>query len=100
MVLDQTCERKKILFRIEHTRNSLLNSKDSTAIINGMLLCWKGIDLSNGFAQICEKCHRDLIDAKLPALSLCNLMWLGDVPLELQDLTLSEQKLIALESDR
>ena len=61
-----------------------------------MLLYWKAIDLSSGCAAICEKCHDKLSSNKLRALSLSNLMWLGDVPPELQCLTLSEQKLIAL----
>ena len=77
-------------------RQSLVNSKDSSAIINKMLLYWKAIDLSSGCATICEKCHDKLSSNKLGALSLNNLMWLGDVPPELQCLTLSEQKLIAL----
>ena len=61
-----------------------------------MLLCWKAIDLASGCAAICEKCHDKLSRNNLRALSLTNLMWLGDVPPELQCLTLSEQKLIAL----
>ena len=61
-----------------------------------MLLCWKAIDLSNGCATVCEKCHDKLSTNKRRALSLSNLMWLGDVPPELQCLTLPEQKLIAL----
>ena len=31
----------------------------------------------------------------MPVLSLNNLMWIGDIPPELQRLTLTEQKLIA-----
>jgi hypothetical protein len=77
-------------------RQSLVNSRDSSAIINKMLLYWKAIDLSSGCATICEKCHDKLSSNKLRALSLANLMWLGDVPPELQCLTLPEQKLIAL----
>ena len=61
-----------------------------------MLLYWKAIDLFSGCATICEKCHDKLSNNKLRTVSLTNLMWLGDVPPELQCLTLSEQKLIAL----
>ena len=61
-----------------------------------MLLYWKAIDLASGCATICEKCHDKLSSNKLRSLSLNNLMWLGDVPPELQCLTLPEQKLIAL----
>ena len=77
-------------------RQSLVNSKDSSAIINKMLLYWKAIDLPSGCAAICGKCHDKLSSNKLQALSLTNLMWLGDVPPELHCLALSEQKLIAL----
>ena len=77
-------------------RQSLVNSKDISAIINKMLLYWKAIDLSSGCATICEKCYDKLSTNKLRALSVTNLTWLGDVPPELQCLTLSEQKLIAL----
>ena len=76
--------------------DSPVNSKDSSAIINKMLLCWKAIDLFSGCATICEKCHDKLSSNKLRALSLSNLMWFGDVTPELQCLTLPEQKLIAL----
>lgn len=61
-----------------------------------MLLCRKGIDLQSGNVQLCNKCYSDLLNNKLPSLSLSNLMWIGDIPQELQDLTLPEQKLIAL----
>ena len=81
---------------MEPIRQLLINSNESSAVINRMLLCWKAIDLANGCAHICEKCHDKLTSNKLRGLSLANLMWLGDVPPELQCLTLPEQKLIAL----
>ena len=81
---------------VEPIRQLLINSKESSAVINRMLLCWKAIDLSSGCAPICEKCHDKLSSTKLRGSSLANLMWLGDVPPELQCLTLPEQKLIAL----
>ena len=65
-------------------------------MINKMLLYWKAIDLFSGCTAICEKCYEKLSSNKLRALSLSNLMWLGDVPPELQCLTLPEQKLVAL----
>lgn len=77
-------------------RHRLSNSKQTSAIINGMLLYWKAIDLFDGLATICEKCHSQLILGKIPLFSLNNLMWLGDVPSALESLTITEQKLIAL----
>ncbi|CAF4565316.1 unnamed protein product, partial [Rotaria magnacalcarata] len=80
----------------EQIQEYFSNAEHTTVIINKMLLCRKGIHLNTGNVQLCNKCHEDLSSNKLPALSLSNLMWIGDVPQELQDLTLPEQKLIAL----
>ncbi|CAF2227872.1 unnamed protein product, partial [Rotaria magnacalcarata] len=80
----------------EQIQEYFSDAENTTVIINKMLLCRKGIHLDTGNVQLCNKCHEDLSSNKLPALSLSNLMWIGDVPQELQDLTLPEQKLIAL----
>ncbi|CAF1541738.1 unnamed protein product, partial [Rotaria sp. Silwood1] len=80
----------------EEIQERLMNTKDNSVIINKMLLCLKAIDLTTGFAYLCNKCHKYLLMNKLPSLSLNNLMWIGDVPEELQGLTLPEEKLIAL----
>ncbi|CAF3469515.1 unnamed protein product, partial [Rotaria sp. Silwood2] len=61
-----------------------------------MLLCRKGIHLETLNAQLCRPCYTDLLGNKQPSLSLSNLMWIGDIPEALKDLTLPEQKLIAL----
>ncbi len=61
-----------------------------------MLLCHNDINLKTGFARLCNKCHNYLLMNKMPSLSLNNLMWIGDVPKDLQGLTLAEEKLIAL----
>ncbi len=44
---------------------------------------------------ICRDCYRYLKHAKLPPLSLANDMWLGDVPIVLDILSLLEKVLIA-----
>ncbi|KAH9037779.1 hypothetical protein EDB85DRAFT_556454 [Lactarius pseudohatsudake] len=46
------------------------------------------------FANVCQSCASDLRRDKKPVLSLANEMWVGDVPLELQVLTLPERILI------
>ncbi|CAF4480821.1 unnamed protein product [Rotaria sp. Silwood2] len=61
-----------------------------------MLLCRKAINLETGCGIICNKCYKYLVSNKMPPCALNNSMWVGDVPQELQELTLSEQKLIAL----
>ncbi|CAF1468653.1 unnamed protein product, partial [Rotaria sordida] len=80
----------------EQVRNSLIHAKDSSVIINRMLLYRKAINLETGCGIICNKCYKYLISNKMPAFALNNSMWVNDVPQELQELTLSEQKLIAL----
>ncbi|CAF3769591.1 unnamed protein product [Rotaria sordida] len=80
----------------EEIQERLMNTKDSSVIINKMLLCLNAIDLTTGFVYLCNKCHKYLLMNKLPCLSLNNLMWIGDVPEELQGLTLPEEKLIGL----
>lgn len=61
-----------------------------------MLLCRKAINLDTGCGIICNKCYKYLISNKMPPFALNNSMWIGDLPQELQELTISEQKLIAL----
>ncbi|KAH9010256.1 hypothetical protein EDB85DRAFT_2232956, partial [Lactarius pseudohatsudake] len=46
------------------------------------------------FANVCQSCTSDLWCDKKPVLSLANEMWVGDVPLELQVLTLPERILV------
>lgn len=44
----------------------------------------------------CVKCHDALSKEQIPKFSAANNMWLGDIPLELQGLTIPEEKLISL----
>lgn len=61
-----------------------MNSKD---VVNENTIC-----------QICSICWLELnqINNKIPSKCAGNNMWLGDIPIELQELTLPEQHLIAL----
>jgi len=45
---------------------------------------------------ICSECWSSLIKEKIPKFSPANKIWIGDVPEQLQGLTIPEQKLIAL----
>ncbi len=45
---------------------------------------------------LCQKCHDALSKGHIPKFSPANNMWLGDVPPELQGLTIPEEKLISL----
>ena len=46
--------------------------------------------------RICQKCHAALLNKSIPKFAAANNMWLGDIPTELQGLTIPEQKLISL----
>jgi hypothetical protein len=48
---------KFILLETEEVQKQLLNVKDSGVIINGMLLCNKGINWTASEVQLCNKCH-------------------------------------------
>jgi hypothetical protein len=45
---------------------------------------------------LCQKCYGALSKEHIPKFSVANDMWLGDVPAELQNLTIPEEKLISL----
>ena len=45
---------------------------------------------------ICQKCYSSLSKEHTPKFSAANNMWLGDIPAELQGLTIPEEKLISL----
>ena len=46
--------------------------------------------------RICADCWTSLTKEKVPKFSVANKVWIGDVPKELQGLTIPEQRLIAL----
>lgn len=63
-------------------------------ILHGMLLYQSSIDSANN-ADICNECRRSLDADQIPKHALANNLWIGDVPRELEDLTLPERVLIA-----
>ena len=46
--------------------------------------------------RLCQTCHGALSKKSIPKFSAANNMWLGDVPPELEGLTIPEQQLISL----
>ncbi|CAF1289231.1 unnamed protein product [Adineta steineri] len=46
--------------------------------------------------DICLDCWSSLVKEKIPKFSVANKVWIGDVPSELQELTIPEQRLIAI----
>jgi hypothetical protein len=45
---------------------------------------------------LCLTCHELLSKGSIPKFSLANNLWLGEIPVELQGLTIPEEKLISL----
>jgi hypothetical protein len=64
---------------------------------NGIILYTNGLFQQNkvNMCTICQKCHDALSKEHIPKFSVANNMWLGDVPAELQGLTIPEEKLIS-----
>jgi hypothetical protein len=46
--------------------------------------------------NICTECWSSLVKEKIPKFSPANKVWMGDIPNELQELTIPEQRLIAV----
>ena len=53
-------------------------------------------DCSRSHFFLCHSCHKSIQSDIIPQFSLANHMLLGDVPMELQDLTFVEESMIAL----
>jgi hypothetical protein len=71
--------------------------------VNGVILYKKGLvpglsanKRSMIHCNVCTECWLALSKEKVPKFSIANKVWLGDVPIELQGLTLPEQRLISI----
>ena len=53
----------------------------------------KGYNTLTKTGNICQECYHALNKDKVPIFSAANKMWIGDVPLALQQLTIAEEKL-------
>ncbi|CAF3374280.1 unnamed protein product, partial [Rotaria sp. Silwood2] len=65
---------------------------------NNVILYKSGLFQQNkvDMCILCQKCHGALSKGSIPKFSAANNTWLGDIPAELQGLTIPEQKLISL----
>ena len=68
-----------------HYQNGIVLYKDGLFQENKMDMC-----------TFCVKCHNALSKEQIPKFSAANNMWLGNIPVELQGLTIPEEKLISL----
>lgn len=82
------------MFILDHS------TSDSSAVYceNDIILYKNGIFQANkvNMCVLCHKCHVSLSKEHIPKFSAANNMWLGDIPTELQGLTIPEEKLISL----
>ena len=62
---------------------------------NDPVKCLDGPVIEANLQHICVRCKKSMTAGKVPKFSLANGMWLGQVPLELADLTFAEQLLVA-----
>ena len=65
---------------------------------NDVILYKAGLFEKNrvNMCRLCQKCHAALVKKSIPKFAIANHMWVGDIPAELQALTIPEQKLISL----
>lgn len=77
--------------------------KPSFTCVNGIVFYHAGLHKTlerktrnTVHCDICPECWSSLIKNKIPKFSPANKIWIGDVPEQLQGLTIPEQKLIAL----
>jgi hypothetical protein len=64
-------------------------------LVDNLLIYAPGLGASKKTMHLCNECHNQLKKNVRPRLSLSNDMWIGEIPRELQILTLSERLLLA-----
>lgn len=64
-------------------------------LVDGLLIYAPALGVSKQTVYICNECRNQLKKNVRPRLSLSNDMWIGDIPRELQNLTLPERLLLA-----
>lgn len=87
-------------FLLENTQNlSYVIYHDALLYKSGLQLDPNDSITSETNCQICPICWTQLqkkVKQKLPSRCAANKMWIGDVPTELENLTIPEQQLISL----
>ena len=63
-------------------------------LFHGLLIYAPAISVSKSTVTLCDECQNQLKKNQRPRLSLSNDMWIGDIPRELQGLTLPERVLL------
>lgn len=64
-------------------------------LIHGLLIHAPGLGNLKPTVYLCNECRSQLKNDKRPQLSLSNDMWIGDIPPQLENLTLPERLLLA-----
>ncbi|CAF4200105.1 unnamed protein product [Rotaria sp. Silwood2] len=91
-------ENDNIIQRTRSTQSASTCNSSYVQYDNGIVLYVNGLFRQNtiNMCTICQKCHDSLSKGNIPKFSPANNMWLGDIPPELQGLTIPEEKLISL----
>ncbi|CAF1536996.1 unnamed protein product [Adineta ricciae] len=81
-----------------HIKNHPNSDWSSFDCDNDIFLYRNGLFKTNRVQMciLCQKCYTSLSKEHIPKFSPANNMWLGDIPTELQGLTIPEEKLISL----
>ncbi|CAF0766459.1 unnamed protein product [Adineta steineri] len=79
-----------IFFVIDEETRSIFCSSSNAVFYK------KGYNTLSKTGSICQECFSALVKDKVPMFSVANKMWIGDVPFELQQLTIAEETLISL----
>ncbi|CAF4999187.1 unnamed protein product, partial [Rotaria sp. Silwood1] len=82
----------------KHVKSPSTYDSPSFYCQNDVILYKNGLFQQNkvDMCTFCQKCHGALSKGHIPKFSASNNMWLGDIPAELQGLTIPEEKLISL----
>jgi len=61
--------------------------------ISNVVFYKRGYNTKTKTGTVCHQCSSTLSKEKIPMFSVANKMWIGDIPAELQGLTIAEEKL-------
>ncbi|CAF4296522.1 unnamed protein product, partial [Adineta steineri] len=82
-----------IISKAQQVAQEEIDEHSNTFSLSNAVFYKKGYNIAEKTGNICQQCYSALSKDKIPMFSVANKMWIGDVPLELQQLTIAEEKL-------
>ncbi|CAF3827032.1 unnamed protein product, partial [Adineta steineri] len=82
-----------IISEAQQVAQEEIDEHSNTFSLSNTVFYKKGYNIAEKTGNICQQCYSALSKDKIPMFSVANKMWIGDVPLELQQLTIAEEKL-------